>query len=187
MKDGVKQIIGKEISAVIVVESQRAPTCQMFLVFLDGTYFEIWGDTFTGAGGVDHGGASDVIREISASGGRVTDIYLHPSSPSLQLQAWLDTRERHWKLADAVRSDGGSIMLKSTTTDPTMLDEPLRSEAILYLNSKGQSHDVPEQKSQKDSAFNEFHKLWSSAVVAENYDKSAWKNIELQLINAKIL
>ena len=57
------------------------------------------------------------------------------SQPSPELQEWLDTRERHQRLAAAIRADGGCIMSKSTTVDPTTLDEPLRSEAIEYLRS----------------------------------------------------
>jgi hypothetical protein len=78
MKDGVREIIGKEISAVIVVESNRSPTTQMFLVFSDNTYFEIWGNTFTGAGGIDRGGTPEVIRQITASGGKITATYPGP-------------------------------------------------------------------------------------------------------------
>ena len=54
------------------------------------------------------------------------------SQPSPELREWLDTRERHHRVAEAIRADGGCIMSKSTTVDPTTLDEPLRSEALEY-------------------------------------------------------
>ena len=63
------------------------------------------------------------------------------SQPSPELQEWLDTRERHHRVAAAIRADGGHIMLKNTTVDPTTLDEPLRSEAIEYLRRIGQWYD----------------------------------------------
>lgn len=64
-----------------------------------------------------------------------------PPTPSTELQAWLDKRDMHWRLKEAIHAEGGSIMLKSTTTDPTTLDEPLRSEALEYLRCIGQWHD----------------------------------------------
>jgi len=41
MKDGVKQILGKTISAVVVAES--ADLSHVFLVFSDDTNFEFYG------------------------------------------------------------------------------------------------------------------------------------------------
>jgi hypothetical protein len=75
MKDGVREIIGKTIVSVVVAESARSPSTQMFLAFSDGTYFEIWGDTFTGAGGLDQGAAKDVIKYVESTGGKVTAAY----------------------------------------------------------------------------------------------------------------
>lgn len=56
MKDGIKNIIGKKISKIIVAENTNTPKRQVFLVFSDDTYFEFYGDIFSGAGGVDEGG-----------------------------------------------------------------------------------------------------------------------------------
>lgn len=75
MKDGVKQIVGKQISAVVVAASKRAPKSQMFLVFSDRTYLEIWGDTFTAAGGLDPGGTPEVIRQTVESNDTITGTY----------------------------------------------------------------------------------------------------------------
>lgn len=75
MKDGVRDIIGKTIVGVVAAENTRSPTTQLFLAFSDGTYFEIWGDTFTGAGGLDQGGARDIVKYVESTGGKVSATY----------------------------------------------------------------------------------------------------------------
>jgi hypothetical protein len=60
MKDGIQQVIGKTISGVIVAKAQGRKSQQVFLVFNDETYFEFFGDSFTGGGGVDQGGLERV-------------------------------------------------------------------------------------------------------------------------------
>ncbi|RYG96824.1 MAG: hypothetical protein EON58_11180 [Alphaproteobacteria bacterium] len=37
------------------------------------------------------------------------------------------------------------------------------------------------------SAIDAFHKLWTASLPATNYDKAAWKSVERQLLNAKII
>ena len=69
MKSGVKQIIGKTISGVVVKESKNSPRTQLFLLFNDGTYYEFYsglGD-ICGAGGVDRGGIHEVNQYLSGS------------------------------------------------------------------------------------------------------------------------
>ena len=51
MKDGLQHIIGKTTKSVIVTRDDRPPRNQVFLVFDDNTYFEFYGESFTGAGG----------------------------------------------------------------------------------------------------------------------------------------
>jgi hypothetical protein len=65
MKDGIQQVLGKCIKSVVVAKSPRSPTRQVFLLFTDGTYFEFYGDQFSGAGGIDQGGIENVRRYIS--------------------------------------------------------------------------------------------------------------------------
>ena len=61
MKDGIKEIVGKRISAVVVARKKTGPPpAQVFLVFDDNTHFEIYG-SFTGAGGLDKGGVNKAI------------------------------------------------------------------------------------------------------------------------------
>jgi len=75
MKDGVRDIIGKTIVGVVAAENTRSPTTQLFLAFSDGTYFEIWGDTFTGAGGLDQGSTLDIVKYVESTGGKVSATY----------------------------------------------------------------------------------------------------------------
>ncbi len=75
MKDGFKQIIGKKIAKVLVAVNPRDPRNQMFLVFTDGTSFEIYGNEFNCAGGLDSGG-EDAVRNYAAMfGGEFTNVY----------------------------------------------------------------------------------------------------------------
>ena len=79
MKDGAKEIVGKQIVGVYVAESEsRAPFHQVFLAFSDNTYFEIYGDQFNVAGGVDQGGANVIANYIKAGGGNIEATYEKP-------------------------------------------------------------------------------------------------------------
>ena len=65
MKDGIKQIIGKTIKGVVVKKWNRPPWSQVFLLFSDHTYYELYaagqpGSEISGAGGVDRGGMREV-------------------------------------------------------------------------------------------------------------------------------
>lgn len=76
MKGGLKEIIGKTITSVVVGSNKTDPQNQVFLIFSDGTRFEFWGPQFSCAGGVDSGGVSEAIHHIEVSmGGTVTNVY----------------------------------------------------------------------------------------------------------------
>ncbi len=62
MKDAIKDIIGKTIKGVVVKKSDtRNPRSQVFLVFTDDTYYELYAEsTIIGAGGLDPGGMEKV-------------------------------------------------------------------------------------------------------------------------------
>ena len=65
MKDGLKDIIGRQVAAVVVARSDKgSPRNQVFLVFTDGSNFEFWGDSFTCCGGVDR--TRDIARYIKS-------------------------------------------------------------------------------------------------------------------------
>ena len=80
MKDGLREIIGKTITNVIVARNERRdPANQVFLVFDDGTYFEFWGAQFNCNGGVDRGGVAEVtdyVERVHAS--KIVDVYPKP-------------------------------------------------------------------------------------------------------------
>ena len=73
MKNGLKDIIGKQITAVVVAESDHAPKQQVFLVFADGTRFELYGEGFTCCGGLDR--AAGIEEYVESGGGRIARVY----------------------------------------------------------------------------------------------------------------
>ena len=45
MKDGVRQIVGRTISSVVISENNpKGPSTQVFLIFTDGSCFELYGN-----------------------------------------------------------------------------------------------------------------------------------------------
>ena len=82
MKNGLRYIIGKRIAGVAVAESDRAPRHQVFLLFADGTCFELYGDSFTCCSGLDD--ASHIEGYVESNHGRITAVYGNspPGSPS---------------------------------------------------------------------------------------------------------
>jgi hypothetical protein len=81
MKNGLQQILGKRIAAVVVAASTRAPKEQVFLVFHDGTRFEFYGESFTCCAGVDE--AKDIERYVESGQGKITKVYVD-SRPALR-------------------------------------------------------------------------------------------------------
>ena len=53
--DALKKIVGKRISGLVVARGPSAPRQQVFLVFDDGTYYELYGPEFRGCKDVDRG------------------------------------------------------------------------------------------------------------------------------------
>jgi len=80
MKDAVRQIVGRRISAVVVAQKERGqPSDQVFLVFEDGNYYEFYG-SFTSTGGVDPGGVEKVISYIHKLKAQVRHVYVAEST-----------------------------------------------------------------------------------------------------------
>ncbi len=76
MKSGLREIVGKTITDVIVARNDyRDPANQVFLVFDDGTFFEFWGAQFNCNGGVWQGGVDDAERYVRRCEARVVDRY----------------------------------------------------------------------------------------------------------------
>lgn len=72
MKDGVRQIIGRTISSVVISErNSGGPSTQVFLVFADGSCFEFYGDIQGISGTLV--GDQEWARQYGAKfGGRIT-------------------------------------------------------------------------------------------------------------------
>jgi hypothetical protein len=83
MKDGVCQIIGKTIRAVITAEgNSEPPRDQVYLIFDDDTYYEFYGGDIAGTGGVDQGGSEYVLGYLEANAprkGTVTSYFVGQS------------------------------------------------------------------------------------------------------------
>ena len=61
LNEALPQLLGKRICGAVVKEGDRMPRMQVFLLFDDDTYYELYTDsTIYGAGGVDRGGLEHV-------------------------------------------------------------------------------------------------------------------------------
>ena len=74
MKDGVKYLVGKQIAAVVVASSKKAPHHQVFLVFPDGSRFEFYGENFTCCSGLDR--ANGIGEYVNGGGGQIVQVYV---------------------------------------------------------------------------------------------------------------
>ena len=76
MKDGLKDIIGKTITSVIVASREgRDYRDHVFLVFADDTSFEFWGPNFSCIRGIYKGGMEYAINYTKCLGAKVINIY----------------------------------------------------------------------------------------------------------------
>lgn len=73
MKDGLKEIIGKQIATVVVARNDRGARVQVFLVFSDGSNFEFYGDDFTCCAGLDR--TADIERYVESANGRIVKVF----------------------------------------------------------------------------------------------------------------
>ncbi len=71
IKDGVRALIGRTVTKVIVSENPREPCTQVFLVLDDGTYYEFYG-IVNAASGCMLGGEADAERYARNFGGTMT-------------------------------------------------------------------------------------------------------------------
>lgn len=72
MKGDFEKIIGKTITSVVVATNNQHHNDQVLLVFSDGTSFEIYGSSFSGASGLDRGGVADACSYAKKCGGHVS-------------------------------------------------------------------------------------------------------------------
>mgnify|MGYP003576161309 CR=1 FL=1 len=89
MKDGVKYLVGKQIAAVVVARSQRPPHHQVFLVFPDGSRFELYGENFTCCGGLDR--AEGIAEYVKSGGGEIVQVHRTPCTSTAPVKAPLST------------------------------------------------------------------------------------------------
>lgn len=75
MKGGIRAILGKTVTGVVITENLKQPRIQLFLAFSDGTYFEVWGESFSCAGGIDGGGIEEATRYAQSLGASIHRIY----------------------------------------------------------------------------------------------------------------
>lgn len=70
----IAQIIGKTITAVVTSENPVTPRQQVFLIFSDGTYYELYsrGGDLHSSGSVDEGDADRAADYASRFEGAVT-------------------------------------------------------------------------------------------------------------------
>ena len=98
MKDGIKQIIGKTIERVVVAQSSVAPKQQVFLLFSDGTHFELYGEQFTCGAGLDEGGMDRVRGYVHGSGGTLDLVHPEEVPPEFELE------DDDWGVVDVARN-----------------------------------------------------------------------------------
>ena len=95
MKDGIKEIVGRTVAGVVIAyNKERSPHNQIFLIFEDGTSYEIYGDSFTCCSGVVNKGIERVLEYAKlAPGAQVTHVYLgHGSSSGEQIAEFEQTQ-----------------------------------------------------------------------------------------------
>lgn len=55
-----KRVIGKRIHGLVVAAHPESPRRQVFLIFDDGSFYELFGDDISGCKGIDRGGLDEV-------------------------------------------------------------------------------------------------------------------------------
>lgn len=78
MKGGLKDVVGKKIAGVVVASSERSPKQQVFLVFTDGSCFELHGNDFSCYSGLDD--AAQISDYVISGRGKVTAVYGDPEA-----------------------------------------------------------------------------------------------------------
>lgn len=89
MKDGVKYLVGKQIVGVVVARSAKEPRHQIFLVFPDGSRFEIYGENFTCCSGLDR--AAGIENYVRSGGGEIVQVHVAPRASTAPVEAPLTT------------------------------------------------------------------------------------------------
>ncbi len=80
MRSHIAKIIGKRIRSIVLVENDRDPREQVFLIFDDGTYFELFGERFS-CGTHFHDGDVDYVVRLLERYGVNKEIKIYPPGP----------------------------------------------------------------------------------------------------------
>ena len=89
MKDGVKYLVGKQIAAVVVARSPRPPHHQVFLVFPDGSRFELYGENLTCCSGLDR--AEGIEEYVKSGGGEIVQVHVEALTSTAPAKAPVTT------------------------------------------------------------------------------------------------
>ena len=120
MKNGFKDIIGKRIAAVVVAKGGNQDTThQVFLVFHDGSRFEIYGQNFSCCAGVDR--ANGIAEYVENGGGKVTHVY----GEAAMLEP-----------ARAALSTGHAVLPSDRTEAPESLEGLLTRDLNAWIEAK---------------------------------------------------
>lgn len=71
MKPEIREIIGRRIAAVYLLDGDSEPRQQLYLVFDDGTYYELYGPSIGTTAGVKRGIGRDIEAYAQSEGRRV--------------------------------------------------------------------------------------------------------------------
>jgi hypothetical protein len=88
MKSGIGQIIGRTVEAVLTHErgDGTPPRHQVFLIFTDGSYYELYGDNINCCGGVSMKGGLKAALDYARvfPGGTITCYLRQPAGEQVQ-------------------------------------------------------------------------------------------------------
>jgi hypothetical protein len=145
--ESLEVIIGKRIKGVVVKEGSQPPKKQIFLLFSDDTYYEIYGNFCKGASGLDRGG----LESIRAFGRRpdtqttfervnesISQEVLAPAAnPKKQNdERILDTTER------ALKSEVSISRFKTMVKKGLVVAVPITLLLMVFLSIRGRIDEV---------------------------------------------
>lgn len=65
MKNEIKKIIGKTIKGVVIGEGKRGPQSQIFFIFTDNSFYEIFSENhISTTSGLKNGGINAVLKSL---------------------------------------------------------------------------------------------------------------------------
>ena len=78
----IRDIVGKRIRGVIVKKCPTPPRAQIFLMFDDRTFYEIWSSVeISSASGLDRGGRDEAVWYMAEATSVVFEVWAEESNP----------------------------------------------------------------------------------------------------------